>query len=146
MIEGRINPMKRTVRKVAALVFVMTLIVSICMPAFALKPSVKLVSRPTTAYRGYYMYHKYYLNSNSYSYRNGYRARFEGQYIRRATGKSYGGWGINWTGRGYQKIKTAVDWSCPRGAYRTYVRTFYRPSSYNRWTFVRSFNWYFNIR
>ena len=139
--------MKRTVRKVAVLVFVMALIVSLCMPAFAAKPSVKLVSRPTTAYRGYYMYHKYLLNSNSYNYRNGYRANYDGQIYRSATGKRYAYWDINFTGRLYNTIRTAVYSSWPKGSYRTYVRTYYRPSaSYTRWTFVRSFNWYFNVR
>ncbi|MBQ3478435.1 MAG: hypothetical protein IJH25_09700 [Clostridia bacterium] len=141
--------MKKTVRKVAVLVFVMALIVSICMPAFAAKPSVKLVSRPTTAYRGYYMYHKYFLNSGSY-YRTGaygYRANYDGFIYRRATGKLYAKWDFNFTGRIYHTLKTAVYYSWPRGAYRTYVRTYYRPyASYNRWTFVRSFNWYFNVR
>ena len=139
--------MKRTVRKVAVLVFVMALIVSMCVPAFAAYPSVKLVSRPTTAYRGYYTYHKYFLNSNSYSYRYGYRANYDGQIYRSATGRRYGYWDINFTGRLYNTIRTAVYNSWPRGTYRTYVRTYYRPyASYNRWTFVRSFNWYFNVR
>ena len=149
MIEGGIFLMKRTIRKVAVLVFVMALIVSICMPAFAAKPSVKLVSRPTTAYRGYYMYHKYLLNSGSY-YRigsDGWRANYDGQIFRRATGTRYGNWDISFTGRFYHTLKTAVYNSWPRGSYRTYVRTYYRPNtSYSRWLFVRSFNWYFNVR
>ncbi len=141
--------MKRTVRRVAILVFVMALIVSICMPAFAaVKPSVKLVSGPTTAYRGYYMNHRYYLNCNSYTKKNGgYRSNFDGQIYRRSTGVRYSTWDINWTGRGYYTVKTAVYNTWPKGAYRAYVRTYYRSSpSYNRWTFVRSFNWYFNVR
>jgi len=147
MIEGSVILMKKTARKIAVLVLVMALIASICMPAFASKPSVKLVSRPTTVRRGYYMRHKYYLNSNSYSYKNGYRARFETQYFKRSTGKNYGGTGMNWSGRGYQTIKTAVSTDVPKGSYRTCVKTYYRSSaSYNRWTFVRSFNWYFNIK
>ena len=139
--------MKRTVRKVAVLVFVMALIVSMCVPAFAAYPSVKLVSRPTTAYRGYYTYHKYFVNSNSYSYRYGYRANYDGQIYRSATGRRYGYWDINFTGRLYHTIRTAVYSYWPRGTYRTYVRTYYRPSaSYSRWYFVRSVNWYFNGR
>ena len=139
--------MKKTVRKIAVLVFVMALIVSICMPAFAAYPKVTLVSRPTTSYRGYYMYHKYFLNSNSYSYRNGYRANYDGFIYRRSTGRCYAKWDINFTGRLYNTLKTAVYSSWPRGNYRTYVRTYYRPSaSYSRWYFVRSFNWYFTVR
>jgi hypothetical protein len=95
------------------------------------------------------MYHKYFLNSGSY-YRtgaNGYRANYDGFIYRRATGALYGKWDRVFTGRGYETLKTAVYSSWPRGAYRTYVRTYYRSSpSYNRWTFVRSFNWYFNVR
>ena len=147
MIEGGIFLMKRTVRKIAVLVFVMALIVSICLPAFAAKPSVKLLSRPTTAYRGYYMKHKYYLNCNSYTKKGGYRSNFDGQIYRRATGTRYSTWDVSWTGRGPYTVKTAVYSSWPQGGYRTYVRTYYRASaSYNRWTFVRAFNWYFNVR
>ena len=147
MIEGGIFLMKRTVRKIAVLVFVMALIVSICLPAFAAKPSVKLLSRPTTAYRGYYMKHKYYLNCNSYTKKGGYRSNFDGQIYRRATGTRYSTWDVSWTGRGNYTVKTAVYSSWPQGGYRTYVRTYYRASaSYNRWTFVRAFNWYFNVR
>ena len=139
--------MKRTVRKIAVLDFVMALIVSICVPAFAAKPSVKLISRPTTAYRGYYMNHQYYLNCNSYTKKGGYRSNFDGQIFRRSTGKRYSNWDVSWTGRGYYTVKTPVYSSWPKGAYRTYVRTYYRKSaSYNRWTFVRSFNWYFNVK
>ena len=142
--------MKRTVRKVAVLVFVMALIVSVCMPAFAaVKPSVKLARRPTIAYRRQYMYHEYLLNSGSY-YRigsNGWRANYDGFIYRRATGALYFKWDKVFTGKGYDMIKTPVYSNWPRGAYRTYVRTYYRSSpSYNRWTFVRSFNWYFNVR
>ena len=150
IIEGGKISMKRTVRKVAVLVFVMALIVSVCMPAFAAtKPSVKLVSRPTTAYRGYYMKHTYYLNCGSYKRigTNGWRANYDGFIYRRSTGALYSKWDRVFTGKGYETLKTAVYSSWPRGAYRTYVRTYYRSSpSYNRWTFVRSFNWYFNVR
>ena len=65
--------MKRTIRRVALLSVVLVLIVGLCVPAFAAYPKVTLYSRPNTAYRGYYMYHTYYLNSNSYTYNKGTR-------------------------------------------------------------------------
>ena len=140
--------MKKTVRKVALLSMVLVLILGLCMPAFAAYPRVTLYSRPYTARRGYYIYHTYYLNSGSYTRigSNGYRANYDGFIYRRATGKCYSKWDINFTGRFYQKIKTAVYTSWPAGAYRTYVRTYCRPYGYGRWSFVRAFNWYFNVR
>jgi len=138
--------MKRTVRKVALLSVVLVLIVGLCVPAFAAYPKVTLYSRPNTAYRGYYMYHTYYLNSNSYTYRNGYRANYDGFIYRRATGTRYAKWDYDFTGRLYHKLRTAVYSSWPTGTYRTNVRTFYRPSAYGRWIYVRGFNWYFNVR
>ena len=138
--------MKNTVKRASLLAIVLVLIVGICVPAFAVYPKVTLYSRPNTAYRGYYMYHTYHLNSNSYSYRNGYRANYDGFISRNATGTRYAKWDINFTGRGYQKLRTAVYNSWPRGTYKTNVRTYYRPSGYGRWYFVRQFNWYFNVR
>ena len=140
--------MKRTIRKVALLSVVLVLIVGLCVPAFAEYPKVTLYSRPNTAYRGYYMHHKYKLNSGSYTRigSNGWRANFDGFIYRRATGKCYSKWNINFTGRLYCPLKTAVYTDWPTGTYRTYVRTYCRPHGYGRWSFVRAFNWYFNVR
>ena len=140
--------MKRTIRKVALLSVVLVLIVGLCVPAFAAYPKVTLYSRPNTAYRGYYMYHTYYLNSGSYTRigSNGYRANYDGFIYRRATGTRYAKWDFDFTGRLYHKLRTAVYSSWPTGTYRTNVRTFYRPSGYGRWIYVRGFNWYFNVR
>lgn len=138
--------MKRIIRRVALLSLVLALIVGLCVPAFATYPKVTLYSRPTTAYRGYYMYHTYRLNSNSYSYRNGYRANYDGSIYRRATGTRYAKWDFDFTGRLNHRLRTAVYSSWPTGTYRTNVRTFYRPSGTGRWIYVRGFNWYFNVR
>ena len=138
--------MKKTVRKVALLSMVLVLILGLCMPAFAAYPRVTLYSRPYTARRGYYMSHTYYLNCNSNTYRGGYRANYDGFIYRRATGSCYWKWDWYFTGRYYHKLNTPVTYSWPVGAYRTYVRTYCRPYGYGRWSFVRAFNWYFNVR
>ena len=139
--------MKKMIRKVALLAVVLVLIVGICAPAFAaVKPYVRLVSRPSNAYRGYWMYHKYYLYSGSYTYRSGWRANYDGHMYRRATGKCYQTWDRVFSGRGYETLKTKVTYSWPRGSYRTYVRCWYRSRGYGRWYLQGTMNWYFNVR
>ena len=138
--------MKKTIRRIAVLVLVMAMIVGICMPAFAAKPYVRLVSRPTSTYRARYIRHKYYLYSGSYTYRDGYRANYDGQIYKRSTGRVYSTWDINFTGRGYQTLKTYVKSSWPRGGYRTYVRCWYRSRGYGNWRLQGSMGWNFTVR
>jgi hypothetical protein len=138
--------MKKAIRRIALLCIVLTLVVGICVPAFATYPKVSLYSRPTTAYRGYYMYHVYILNSYSYPYRDGYRANYDGFISRTSTGTRYAKWDFNFTGKVKHTLKTAVYDTWPKGRYKTQVRTFYRPYATGRWQYVRGFNWFFNVR
>lgn len=137
-------------KKFAAVLLVLILIVSISASAFAVTyPTVTRRSALTQSVRrGNTAYFKFYLRSGSYTRKSGYyRARFDLNIYRNANNRKYatGMWGF--TGNFNFTTNWNVPSSTPRGKYNVIYRTCYRNSIYSSsWYYRNQYICYLNVR
>lgn len=135
---------KRTKALFASL-FAALLVFSIVAPAeAATKPTASFASGSTTRYvsRGKTYKLRFYLRSNSYGYRYGYRSRFDCDMFKKSTGQyvDYTNY-LRFSGSGYTNVKWTFGKSVyqRRTWYKMRYRTQYRTSAYSsRWYTARS--------
>ncbi|MER2142696.1 MAG: hypothetical protein ABS888_02790 [Eubacteriales bacterium] len=137
-------------KKFAAVLLVLILIVSISAPAFAVTyPTIRLRSA-TTQYvkRGRTASFKFYLKSGSYYRQSGYyRAKYDVNVYRSSNGRKYATGAVYFTGNLYHTMKWNVPSSTPKGRYNVIYRTLYRDSIYSdTWYYRNQYKCYLYVR
>ena len=137
-------------KKLAAVLLVLVLIVSISAPAFAVTyPTANRRNALTQSVRrGNKVYFSFYLKSGTYTKRSGqYRALFDLSVYRNYNNRKYASGTWYFTGNVPLNTYWAVPSNAPRGRYNAIYFTCYRSSIYsNNWYYRNKYVCYVNVK
>ena len=137
-------------KRFVAVLLVLVLIVSISAPAFAVSyPTIRLRSATTQyARRGSTAKFKFYLNSGSYTRVSGrYRAMYDVNVYRNATGRKYATGGVYFTGNLNHTMKWIIPSGTPKGQYNVIYRVLYRDNIHSdKWFYRNQYICYLIVR